>query len=121
MTRSDQFSSDRTFRLWDLTISHRSLLLRSPQDAVHQRNLDVVFAGVAYVESAATLNGARLVPPEPGELDKVTRALGKSVADKELFVLASGASRLLVVAVAMAFAENDLDFTETSLVRFGAR
>ena len=118
MTRSDQFSSDRTFRLWDLTISHRSLLLRSPQDA---RNLDVVFAGVAYVESAATLNGARLVPPEPGELDKVTRALGKSVADKELFVLASGASRLLVVAVAMAFAENDLDFTETSLVRFGAR
>ena len=59
------YKSDRTFKIWGFTVSHNSLLMRSPmkfEDEVGYNsdfsyNLDIEFWDVTYIGIPSTLNG----------------------------------------------------------------
>jgi hypothetical protein len=40
----------RKFQFWQYRVSHGEVLVRSPKDAAHPRNVDLMFVGVEYVD-----------------------------------------------------------------------
>ena len=112
--------SSRTFRVWEYDVSHKQLLLRSPRDGTHSKNIDLVFVGVEYLDLPTSLHGVTIGTAVDTDVGRARDALGKPVGTNEVFVLESGRRRCLVVAASGRIEENDLDLFETSLERFRA-
>jgi hypothetical protein len=55
--------TDRIYRLWDYTVSHAQLLIRSPAGPGHPHNDDHMFAGVRLVSAPTTMTGMVVVEP----------------------------------------------------------
>ncbi len=108
----------RSFRLWEFQVSHGQLLLRSPKSESESQNLDIVFAGVEYIELPTKMETVTLTEPSAEERERAADALGKSVPVERVFIIESNERRFLVVAAAMVVEENDLDLFESSLERF---
>jgi hypothetical protein len=51
------FSSERTFRIWNYTVSHSQLLLRSVKREHHDTRVDMLFKAVDRVDLPSTLAG----------------------------------------------------------------
>lgn len=109
---------ERTFRIWDYRVSHDQLLLRSPARGDADRNVDIVFVGVEYLNLPSRLEGVTLITAEPVEIARAETAVGRQLDPQQVFVLSSGGHRYMVVAVAMNVLENELDLFESSLERF---
>jgi hypothetical protein len=109
---------ERSFQVWDYWVSHAQLLVRSPSDIYHARNIDLMFVGVQYVELPTILPDLALVEATPEEQRRATQAVGRPVPLEQVFVLSTSGQRYLVVAGGMRIYENDLPFMTSSLERF---
>jgi hypothetical protein len=102
------FRSDRTFQLWDYSVSHARMLLRSAASPGVPTNIDVVFFGVERVEIPTTMRGGlEIAEPEPfvGEHGKQSR----------LFRVTANGRQSAVVALACVVLENQLDYIDSAL------
>lgn len=91
----------RAFRLWDYSVSHSSLLIRSPKDSANPTNVDLVFVGVEYVRLPVTLGRFSVSTASASD---VARELGKSpshgsakgyrlqIGERDGFIIAAGFS-----------------------------
>jgi hypothetical protein len=112
------FKSDRVFRVWDWSVSHCRLLIRSPrsgQDA-KERNIDIAFHGVFYMELRESLDGLSIASPST-DADAYLRAKTSPGALGRYFVIESSGSRCYVGAVQLEISENDLPIMQSSLWR----
>lgn len=91
----------RAFRLWDYSVSHSSLLIRSPKDSANLTNVDLVFVGVEYVRLPATLGTISLstasasdVAQELGKRPSHRSAKGYRIqaGERDGFIIAAGLS-----------------------------
>lgn len=41
----------RKFQFWEYLVSQGSLLIRSPFGKIHKTNIDIMFAGVKYIDT----------------------------------------------------------------------
>lgn len=108
----------RFFELWDYTVSHGQLLLRSPRNSEFSRNTDITFGGVKYSELPVNLGRVRF--EEPTELDHqhIRRRFAEEYElPTRVFVLCSGEMRYFVVAAYCKVSENEMEITESSLQR----
>jgi hypothetical protein len=51
------FHSIRRYQLWQYSVSHGQLLLRSPKDATHGTRVDVLFSGVRSLNLPTLIDG----------------------------------------------------------------
>jgi hypothetical protein len=114
----DDFQSDRVFRIWDWSISHCRLLLRSPRrpDDPSTLNVDVMFSGVFYLELRESLEGLWIGAPS-AEDDARMRSRVPPGTHGRYFALRSGGKQYVVGAAHMEVAENDLPPMQSSLWR----
>lgn len=56
-------------------MSHGSLLIRSPRDSDHPKNVDLICTGVEYLAVARHLKGIELVEPTAEEIAILTETL----------------------------------------------
>jgi hypothetical protein len=101
------YQSDRDFQLWDYTVSHAQLLLRSPATTAEPFNIDIVFLGVKELDLPTSMRGLTMTGPEP-LLDA-----GRSPRDR--YRLTSGGKEYAIVAAAFRIYKNHLDLKESSL------
>jgi len=113
-----QFSSDRSFRLWDYSVSHKQMLLRSPKSPDVAMNVDIVLWGVEYLDLATSLEGLTITSPSREEVTRAGQAMGNTVDPSQVHCFASGDRRFVVVAVGFKVLRNDLDIFESSLEYF---
>ena len=99
----------RAFQVWLFRVSHGELLVRSPKDGEHQRNVDLTFAGVEYMELPRHLVGLRLEDPTEEDVRRAEERVGTVVAAETVTVLVSQGRRYLVVAGFVKVAESDMD------------
>jgi hypothetical protein len=104
------FQSDRDFQLWDYTVGHAQLLLRSPASISQPFNIDLVFLGVEELDIPTRLRGLVMMEPE-----RLIRVGGGS---KAIHRLISGGKQHTVVAVAFRIYKNQHDLMESSLEYF---
>lgn len=58
------YQSDRVFQLWDYTVGHAQLLLRSPATTDEPFNIDIVFLGVETLDIPTRMEGLSMEKPE---------------------------------------------------------
>ncbi len=105
------YQSDRNFALWDYTVSHAQLLLRSPASSDDPDNIDVVLVGVETLEIPTRMHGLTITGPEPLE-----RRPGDPIS---IFRLTSEGNEFRVTAVACRVYKNRLGLMDSSLEYFG--
>lgn len=103
----------RTFQFWQYRVSHGELLIRSPKDAAHPRNVDLMFVGVEYVDLPRFLPDLEIDEPEAPDLARAQERLGKSVELESVLVLKSQGRRHIVIAAAVKTVENDMDIFDS--------
>lgn len=88
----------RSFQLWEYRASHGQLLIRSPADDLHDRYVDILFAGVRLIMAPRHLGEIQIVPPSAGDLEAAGRQLGEAVIAEDLVVLRGPTQNHYVVA-----------------------
>lgn len=103
----------RKFQLWQFLVSHGALLVRSPKDAAHPRNADLMFFGVEYMELPRFLPDLEVDEPSDEDMARAEERLGKSAEPQSVIVVRSQGRRYLVVASAVKAAESDMDIFDS--------
>jgi hypothetical protein len=116
-----EFSSPRSFQLWDYRVSHAQLLIRSPKgawgSADQAQNLDLMFLGVAHMDCAATLRGVSVVQASTHELGALASRAGiQTWPSYRLFRLESENHRHHIVASSLTILRTTSEIMESSLV-----
>jgi hypothetical protein len=112
----------RKFQFWSYRVSHGELLVRSPRFAAGEKNVDIMFAGVSYVdlprflpdfevEGATAPDVIAFAQERSGQ--PVTSALADKPDASQAFVFRCGERRYVVVASWMGIAESDMDVFDT--------
>jgi hypothetical protein len=103
----------RKFQFWQYSVSHGELLVRSPKDAAHPRNADIMFAGVEYVDLPRFLADLEVDEPSDEDLARAEERLGKPVGRQSVVVLKSQGRHYLVVAAAAKAVASDMDIFDS--------
>ncbi len=103
----------RSFQFWQYHVSHGELLVRSPRDDAHPRNIDLMFVGVEYVDLPRHLPGLEIDDPEDIDMARAQARLGKHVELRTVTILKSHERRYMVIAAAMQIVENDMDIFDS--------
>jgi len=113
--RIDAF--DRDFQIWEYLVSHGQLLLRSTKNNEQSTQVDVLFKDIAFIQMPTTFSGLRILRSEWSQVSP-SDSLGKLGSVGRYPYLVSGSNWTgLVVAGAVAWIEDDLDyFAESKLL-----
>jgi hypothetical protein len=107
--------SARGFQVWEYTVSHAQLLLRSVRDELNSTRVDVLFKNVGFLAlpTSMTVEAIEEVPDD--ELGSVSGLPAEAVSGgRKVFRLRSQPGDGLVVAGAMVSAEDEREFHEPS-------
>ena len=96
------FNSKRVFQIWDYSVSHGQLLLRSAKADEHATNIDIVFWGVRAINLDAVLKGVALARTDNG------------------YRIESNDRTQVVTAAGCKVFENSIDIFTSTLVDFSA-
>jgi hypothetical protein len=96
------------------------MLLRSPRNQTSLTNLDIIFAGVRYLEMPTIWSNLSIGEGTEEEMNAIRLLLKRDMLHEKVFILYSGETRFKVVAVGMKIFENELDLFESSLESFNA-
>ncbi len=110
------FKSERYFTIWEYTVSHGQLLLRSDKRKGYKNNIDIVFGATNYVQLFSALSGLtiRMVDKKMmTNYDSLNRHLNHE--NNNLFEIESQNEKYYIAASFVKVYENDLEFYETSL------
>lgn len=99
----------RTFQAWDFTVSHGSLLIRSPRGQEDLENADVCFVGVEFMSIPRTFKGLRIVPGSDRDAVVVAPLAGAFSSEAKVFLLRSEGRTGIVVAADCSVSMNDRD------------
>src|SRR5690348_4830420 len=102
----------QAFKVWDYSVSHRQLLLRSAAEDSGS-NVDLIFTDVSYVQLGTRLEDLVVRSATSSELRTLASRVGHVVDPSEAFVLeATGVPPGFVVAANVVVEKNDLDLFE---------
>ncbi|CAN5683764.1 hypothetical protein BH24ACI1_BH24ACI1_18080 [soil metagenome] len=105
------FSSERTFDIYDADASYHFLLVRS-SGGMHDVNIDLIFGGVLYIELPSLLFGVKVTKPcdeKSVELEKrYTTYQSANYEGEYVYSIESGSTRFNVVASALWIHVNSL-------------
>jgi hypothetical protein len=82
--------ANRHFQLWEYRVSHGSLLIRSPQSEERKSNIDIIFAGVEYLEMPRFIRDISFAMPLTDEISRVENILGKKIHPADLCIQTHG-------------------------------
>ena len=105
--------ASRMFQTWEFKVSHGQLLIRSPKDANHSTNVDLIFSGVEYVDLPRHLGQLEVQHPDEADISFIGERLAKQGSSNSIFVLTSDSRRYHVVAAALTISENELDIFDS--------
>jgi hypothetical protein len=112
------FTSARDFQLWDYSVSHAQLLVRSASDERDStsRNVDVVFSGVFYLDTVDLFHGVQIEAASNVEVAEMERRCGVTEDEgHRYFVVRSGNRHNIFGAAFYRVTENSLHPGKTSL------
>jgi len=106
---------NRKFQLWEYSVSHGKLLIRSPKNEQEIKNIDIKFIGVDYISLPRHLREICLVEPTDDEVLRFENILNKPLLKRNIHIIESADTRHVVIAAGMKIEENLLDIFESPL------
>jgi hypothetical protein len=101
--------------MWDYNVSHKQLLVRSPQTSKVPDNVDVIFWGVRFIGTPTSFVGIIIRNAFPTELASVEVAAGKCDI-KEVFCIQSENKTHFIVAGGLKVLKNQLVHCHTMIL-----
>jgi hypothetical protein len=98
--------------MWEYRVSHGLLLIRSPQSASENKNLDIICVGVEYLELPRFIHGIEILGPTVEEVQKLEDIVGKNLDVSSILIIVSSGRRFPIVAARFKVYENDKDIFE---------
>lgn len=109
---------NRIFSLIDFSPSHNQFLFRAMKDENHEKNIDILFEGVSYIQLPLVLKIFNLIIGSNEEkrikLKEITFD-NKSEALDNLYIIESHSKRYFIIAEKASYLENDFEGTESSM------
>ena len=106
------FQSDRHFQLWDYRVSHRQLLIRSPQSPGISTNIDLVFWAVEMLSVPSSFKGLEM---RKGDISDAARLSVSPSSDVSVFIIETDEQTFAIAAGGCKVFENELDIFESSI------
>ncbi|GAA0577146.1 hypothetical protein GCM10010394_02090 [Streptomyces crystallinus] len=107
------FRSDRYYKVWQYTVSHRRLLLRSSRDNPPSTRIDVHFGGVTLMSLQPYYDGLTIRRGTASESTEIASRHGIEVNPRQLHVLGEGLTSY-VVSGPVQWYEDDGGFDSPS-------
>ncbi len=110
------YNSNRPFTLYDYSVSHGLLLLRSDKRKGFDENIDIIFYDTRFIQIPAFLNDIDISKSENKE-DILYPSLDKyfSRDENNLFKIISSEENFYIAASFVRVFENELDHNESGL------
>jgi hypothetical protein len=111
-------NSQRHFQVWEYTVGHRQLLLRSVKATGIPTRIDILFKNVAAIDLRTTLDG--LTISEATEDQKINPKLQRDseiVYKRKVFIVRGSNFEGYVVAGALAWHEDEGEYDDPSYFR----
>ncbi|MCP3819226.1 hypothetical protein NLX86_14270 [Streptomyces sp. A3M-1-3] len=93
---SELYRSDRYFKVWQYTVSHCRLLLRSTRDNPPSTRIDVHFGGVSHMMLRPHYDGLVIREGTADECARLEQEYGVQITSGNLFVLGENLSSFVV-------------------------
>jgi hypothetical protein len=103
----------RIFQTWEFRVSHGQLLIRSPKTSDWPTNIDLIFAGVEYMDLPRFLRGVEVDEPNEADAAIMRERLDRQGTSDRIFVIKSNNRRYYVVAAALQISENEVDIFDS--------
>jgi hypothetical protein len=108
-----KYLGGRVFQLWEYRVSHGMMLVRSPMSPTEKMNVDIMFAGVEYLDLPRFLRELEIDDPTDADIAFAIDRLGKPLKNKQVIVLKAGSKRYVVVAAGVKVVESDMGMFES--------
>jgi hypothetical protein len=110
------FKSERYFTVFDYSVSHGQLLLRSDKRKGFKENIDIIFFDTNFVQLFTLFSGI-IIRKVDTEFNIDYPSVKKYLSHQEnnMFEIESGNEKYYVGASFIKVFENELEFNETSL------
>jgi hypothetical protein len=106
----------RAFQCWHFIVSHGMLLIRSPRDAGHATNVDLICVDVLHMDVPRFLGRIAIVDATPSELASVVGKCGAGrFGDVRVLALETEFARALIGCASWVIEENTLELMESPL------
>jgi hypothetical protein len=104
------FSNPRTFRLWNMVVSHRVILIRSERDYNNpeSENIDLILEATTYIELPAVLDGLKIITPNAVEQEYLEGRVNRKRDYDSYFVLISEERRYYITTADILISYNQL-------------
>jgi hypothetical protein len=107
--------STRRFQVWEYTVSHAQLLLRSVRDEIHPTRVDVLFKNVGYMALPSAFMVDVIEELSGDQLETLEGLAAGALSDgRTAFRLTTAGGDGLAVAGVMVSAEDELESHEPS-------
>ena len=110
--------NNRKFKFWFYHITHSEAIIRSERTEEFEKNIDIYFGDIQYMEMPAVLSELKLDNANEADIIYLAEKTGKAVRPKDVTVLLSGGRRYYIIASIIRIMENSLEPNELPIVTF---
>ena len=115
---NELLNCSRPFQIWEYTVGHAQLLLRSPKAVDLPTRVDVLFKNVAAIHLQTNLDSLRVSEAIEGEEIGLHSGLGATISkNRKIFVVRGSDFVGYVIAGAIAWHEDDGEYHDPSFFR----
>ena len=115
MLLRELFKSPRMFQVWEYTVGHKQLLLRSTKEEMSDRRIDVYFKNVGAINLLTVLNGLEINEATAGDAIELQQEIAEAALDgRRAFFVGTGSFQGYVVASMVAWHEDGGEYDDPS-------
>ncbi|WP_417392449.1 hypothetical protein [Gimesia sp.] len=107
----------RDFRIWDFSVHHSRLLIRSQPTLSHDYNIDLIFTAVDYISVPKHLDKLEIDSATQEEYQSIQKLFKREITKDEITILVSNGSRNFIAAAGFEMNENELELFDSGLDR----
>lgn len=108
-------NSPRRFRIWEYTVGHKQLLLRSTKDPGLSTRIDVLFKNVAAIHLCTSLDGLTISKVADGENIDPPLGIRPEILDgMNLYIVRGAGFTGYVIAGVMGWHEDEGEYHDRS-------
>ena len=106
---------NRVFKFWFYQITHSEAIIRSGKKSEFEKNIDIYFGGIKYIEIPTILSELKLEAINESDMMYLEKKIKSSFSATEVTVLVSGEHRYYVVATVKKIFMNELEMLEVPI------
>ncbi len=109
---------NRKFKLWFYHVTHNEALIRSPKNDKYDKNIDIYFADIKYIEMPSISIYLYIKKATKEDVEYLRKKIEIDIAIEDVRVMISGKYKYYIVASIMNIMENDLDLFKLPFYTF---